>query len=230
MVQDDKVREEFSQRLALACKRAGLDDHGRGAAIAKELRMSSKGVSKWFNAESIPRPAKMLALAKYLNVDVVWLQLGIRHDSDPDSEVPGVSKDNFVSVPILSVPQVGYWMNDSTYHSLDGNLHFLQTNLSLSPSSFAMKIPDRSMKPEFNEGDIVIFDPAPSLAPGDFVVATVQGGGTVFRKYRARGPIDGTEAYELVPLNEDYPTYRSDTSKIRLIGVMMEHRRYRANT
>ncbi|WP_390900818.1 LexA family protein [Serratia fonticola] len=226
MVQDDKVREEFSQRLALACKRAGLDEHGRGVVIARELGMSSKGVSKWFNAESIPRPAKMLELAKYLNVDVVWLQLGVKHDSD--SEVPGPSKDNFVSVPLLSVPQVGYWMNDSSFHDLNGNLQFLQTNLSLSSASFAMKIPDKSMRPEFSEGDIVIFDPAPSLAPGDFVVANVQGGGIVFRKYRARGPIDGIEAYELVPLNEDYPTYKSDTSKIRLIGVMMEHRRYRA--
>lgn len=227
MVQDDKVREAFSQRLALACKRAGLDEHGRGAAIARELGMSSKGVSKWFNAESIPRPAKMLELAKYLNVDLVWLQLGVSHDSD--SDVPEPSKDNFVSVPILSLVQVGYWMNDSTFHSLDGNVSFLQTNLSLSSSSFAMRVPDRSMKPEFNEGDMLIFDPAPNLSPGDYVVATVQGGGTIFRKYRARGPIDGTEAYELFPLNEDYPTYRSDTSKIRLIGVLMEHRRYRNN-
>lgn len=58
MVQIDKMREEFAHRLAQACKNAGLDDHGRGIAIARALGVSSKGVSKWFNAESMPRQAK----------------------------------------------------------------------------------------------------------------------------------------------------------------------------
>ncbi|EPF0778793.1 helix-turn-helix domain-containing protein, partial [Escherichia coli] len=76
MVQNEKVRKEFAQRLAQACKEAGLDEHGRGMAIARALSLSSKGVSKWFNAESLPRQEKMNALAKFLNVDVVWLQHG----------------------------------------------------------------------------------------------------------------------------------------------------------
>mgnify|MGYP004716968083 FL=1 len=49
----------------------------------------------------------------------------------------------------------------------------------------------------------------------------------LFKKYRPRGIINGQEVYELVPLNEDYPTLRSDSSKIRIIGTMMEHRKYR---
>ncbi|MFO4789859.1 phage repressor protein C, partial [Salmonella enterica subsp. enterica serovar 1,4,[5],12:i:-] len=37
MVQNEKVRQEFAQRLAQACKEAGLDEHGRGIAIARAL-------------------------------------------------------------------------------------------------------------------------------------------------------------------------------------------------
>lgn len=76
MVQNEKVREEFAQRLALACREAGLDDHGRGMAIARALRVSAKAVSKWLNAESLPRQEKINELARFLRVDVLWLQHG----------------------------------------------------------------------------------------------------------------------------------------------------------
>lgn len=74
MVQRDILREEFSQRLAQACKDAGLDEHGRGMAVARALGVTSKAVSKWLNAESMPRQDKMNELAKFLRVDVLWLQ------------------------------------------------------------------------------------------------------------------------------------------------------------
>ncbi|MBD2791733.1 helix-turn-helix domain-containing protein [Xenorhabdus sp. CUL] len=82
MVQTEKTREQFSQRLAQACEQAGLNEHGRGAAIVRALGVSSKAVSKWFNSESLPRQEKMNALADYLKVDIVWLQHGIDNASD----------------------------------------------------------------------------------------------------------------------------------------------------
>jgi transcriptional regulator with XRE-family HTH domain len=69
MVQMDKVREEFAQRLALACKEAGLDDHGRGMSIARALNVSAKAASKWLNGESIPRQDKLNQLANFLHAD-----------------------------------------------------------------------------------------------------------------------------------------------------------------
>jgi hypothetical protein len=58
MVQNEKVRKEFSERLALACKKAGIDTHGRGVVIASALSLTPKAVSKWFNAETMPRQDK----------------------------------------------------------------------------------------------------------------------------------------------------------------------------
>lgn len=76
MVQVEKVRQEFAKRLALACDNAGLNERGRGAAIVRAIGVTSKAVSKWFNAESLPRQEKVNALAKFLGCDVIWLQHG----------------------------------------------------------------------------------------------------------------------------------------------------------
>lgn len=76
MVQRDQLRQAFSQRLARACAQANLDEFGRGMAIARALGVSSKAVSKWLNAESVPRQDKMYELAAFLGADVLWLQHG----------------------------------------------------------------------------------------------------------------------------------------------------------
>jgi transcriptional regulator with XRE-family HTH domain len=82
MVQMDKVREEFAQRLALACKEAGLDDHGRGMSIARALNVSAKAASKWLNGESIPRQDKLNQLANFLHADPIC------YNTEPIQKVP----------------------------------------------------------------------------------------------------------------------------------------------
>lgn len=73
MVQEEKERKEFSRRLARACDIAGMESHGRQVDIAKALRVTPKAVSKWFNAESIPRRGKMAELADYIGTSVMYL-------------------------------------------------------------------------------------------------------------------------------------------------------------
>lgn len=76
----------FSQRLNLAC-----DGHphvpaygqGRQSWIKENLGVSHEAVSRWFAGASRPRPSKMKALAKVLDVDEAWLALGITPASDP---------------------------------------------------------------------------------------------------------------------------------------------------
>jgi SOS-response transcriptional repressor LexA len=49
-----------------------------------------------------------------------------------------------------------------------------------------------------------------------------------FKKYRPRGVNEqGEQVIELVPLNDDFPSLRSDYTPLQIIGTMMEHRRYR---
>lgn len=105
---------------------------------------------------------------------------------------------------------------------------WLLTDLELSPQAFALSISGDSMAPEFKEGDRVIIDPAITPQPGDFVVAKQGDKEIIFNKFRPRGlNEDGHALFELVPLNEDYPSLRSDRSDITIVGTMVEHRRYR---
>lgn len=103
------------------------------------------------------------------------------------------------------------------------------TDDKLSKWAFALDIEGLSMMPEFRPGDRVIIDPELSPNPGDFVVAKNGGNEATFKKYRPRGVNDeGNEIFELVPLNDDFATMRSDITHLQVIGVMTEHRkRYR---
>lgn len=108
----------------------------------------------------------------------------------------------------------------------------IYTDLETGPHTFALIIKDESMEPEFKEGDWVIIDPNVVPQPADYVVAKCNCKAccdeVTFKKYRPRGMNErGEEVFELVPLNDDYPTFRSDVMPFYIIGTMVEHRRYR---
>ena len=105
---------------------------------------------------------------------------------------------------------------------------FLLTDQDLSDNAFALEIVGESMLPDFQPGDRVIIDPSVLPQPGDFVVAKNGEEEATFKKYRPRGVNEhGQAVFELVPINPDYPSMRSDVMPILIIGTMIEHRKYR---
>jgi transcriptional regulator with XRE-family HTH domain len=70
---------EFARRLVQSCDESPLvPEHGKGRQVylAKRMKVTQEAVRKWLEGESLPRPDKIGALAKVLDVDPVWLQLG----------------------------------------------------------------------------------------------------------------------------------------------------------
>lgn len=131
-------------------------------------------------------------------------------------------------LPVISYVQAGVWTEPNEIRECDGNMSYITTDLDLGDRAFAIVIRGNSMEPEFVEGDMVLIDPDESLHPGDFVVAKNGDDEVTFKKYRPRGySEDGKEIFELAPLNDDYPTMRSDRQPIEIIGTMVEHRRRR---
>lgn len=97
---------------------------------------------------------------------------------------------------------------------------------SASPRAFFLQITDDSMYPEFREGDRVLIDPEIKPQPGEYVAAKYGRQQTLFRKYRLHGvDSSGKEVFELVALNEDHPTLRSDKQALSVIGTTRELRR-----
>ena len=79
---------------------------------------------------------------------------------------------------------------------------------------------------KFKEGDVVLIDPDVQPKPGGFVAARNGKQEATFKRYRPRGLNEkGVDYFELVPLNENYPTMRSDLEEITIIGTAVEHRK-----
>lgn len=131
-------------------------------------------------------------------------------------------------VPRISFVQAGVWTEAVDPYAHGAGDDYLLTQLDLGPHAFALTVRGESMEPEFKEGDSIIIDPDVKPAPGDFVVAKNEQEEATFKKYRPRGVNEqGEQVIELVPLNDDFPSLRSDYTPLHIIGTMMEHRRYR---
>ncbi|EHK65270.1 hypothetical protein KYC_17287 [Achromobacter arsenitoxydans SY8] len=134
-------------------------------------------------------------------------------------------------IPVLSYVQAGALTESVVPYTNPDD--WLLTDLDLSRSAFALRIKGLSMyspmsEESFNEGDLVVIDPSVEPLPGDFVVAKNGDHEATFKKYRPRGLNEkGAVVFELVPLNADYPSIRSDYTQVQIIGTMVEHRRYR---
>lgn len=133
-------------------------------------------------------------------------------------------------IPVLDYVQAGSFSGVAPYIRDEEMTDYVLTDeRDYSADTFAMNIRGDSMEPEFLAGDKVIIDPTVAPHPGDFVVAKdASSGEATFKRYRPKGLNDaGKEYFVLEPLNPNYPPLRSDFQEIRIVGVMMEHRKKR---
>lgn len=166
------------------------------------------------------KPRNIVGIAEALQCDPAWLMNG--------GVFLPVSEVNTRRIPLISYVQAGALATKSTIESLDGNFEYVMTDMDWSQYTFALKIVGDSMEPDFRAGDVIIVDPEIEPAPGEFVVAKNGDHEATFKKYRPTlMSHDGKQEFELVPLNNDYPTMSSVKHNIQIIGTMVEHRIYR---
>lgn len=131
-------------------------------------------------------------------------------------------------IPVLDYVQAGKWMDVDARLSDEEMSEAILTDLEHPPSTFALRIRGDSMEPEFHVGDVVVIAPTIQPKPGDYVVATDANGEATFKQYRSAGINDkGHDVFELWPLNPLHAPMRSDRQVLAIVGVMVEHRRYR---
>lgn len=220
MVRTDKVREEFAHRLALACKKFGLDEHGKGMALARALGVSSKATSKWFNAETLPRPAMMQSIAKYLQVDPVWLQLGISNVDEGSNVSYFGYKPEKNSFPLISWVSAGCWIEAVEPYRKKDIEDWPTTTVNASDKSFWLRVKGDSMTAPSGfsvpEGMIILVDPNKEANNGNLVVAKlIDKNEVTFKKYI----IDG--GYFLQGLNPKWPLMPIN-GNCRIIGVVID--------
>lgn len=176
-------------------------------------------------------------LASALGVNALWLETGkgaMTSDRTLESDSPMPSFDENVlpapvglrPIPVISSVQAGALRDMESPYASGSGYAVEYTDQDLSRWAFALDVDGLSMAPQFQPGDRIIVDPDLAPNPGDFVVARNGSEQATFKKYRPRGiDANGEMIFELVPLNEDYPTLRSDTEHLVVIGVVTEHRK-----
>lgn len=131
-------------------------------------------------------------------------------------------------VPLISYVQAGMMTEVVDPYLLGDGFEIVLTHIPVSPRTFALRIKGESMMPEYRPGDVVIIDPEVFPQPGDMVVAKNTEEEATFKKYRPRGTnARGDMTFELVPLNDDFPVLNSERDHLHIIGVEIEHRKFR---
>lgn len=205
--------------------------------LAKRIGITRVSISKWESGLNQPKGRYLNDLAAALGVTVDWLLTGSGGSPESSADQPILGYHNVepavipqgTRVPVLSYVQAGHWHEMCEQATaFDGNVEYVTAGVDVGPCGFGLWLRGNSMLPLFKEGDLIIVDPDEAPQPGDYVVAKNGSNEATFKKYRPRG-IDenGQEVFELVPLNDDYPTMHSDRQHIQIIGVMVEHRSYR---
>lgn len=214
---------EYRDRLAAALKARNvkIPELARGMEVSYQaVKRVIDGLSKAFSA------ANNAKAAAYLKISPNWLATG---QGDMDTLFDANAKPAPMGVrayPVISTIQAGKLREIEVPYEPGEGFDVEYGDNDASKWSFFLEIEGDSMLPDFRPGDRVLIDPEVAPRPGDFVAARNTYEEATFKKYRVRG-IDssGNEVFELVPLNDDYPTIRSDEQHLLVIGTMVEHRR-----
>lgn len=131
--------------------------------------------------------------------------------------------DRVRMLPVINSVHAGSWtgIGDTVYEE------YLPCIMPCSKDTFCLRVEGNSMNPVFMTGDVVVVDPSVLPTAGRYVVAIKDDEDVAtIKKYRALGlNSQGQEAFELVPMNPDFASYRSDQCRIRIIGVVISYNR-----
>lgn len=166
---------------------------------------------------------RAIKLAEILGVSLEWLVSG-------DGRITNNDTSPKFYAPVVNKVQAGLWADVISPPSLPDGIRYIELDTKPQGFALALELDGESMLPEFKPGDIIVVDTGLHPLPGDFVVALIDNDNqATFKKFRPRGEDEqGDPIIELTPLNEDYPTLHINAkSPGRIVGTMIEHRRYR---
>ena len=185
--------------------------------LAQQLKVSHVAISQWEKEETLPRGENLLRLAEALGCAPAFLI---------DGDGPVFSESAYGGlhqIPLLFQRDVAQWLTDdsSVRHEL-----LMHNDMALSQQSFAFRVEEQAMMPAIVRDDVVIIDPQVSPQPGDSVLA-LQQQIALIRTWRQRSSEGGVTQFELAPININFPELHSSRENLKLIGTVVELRRYR---
>ena len=114
-------------------------------------------------------------------------------------------------------------MLDSENIDVESSLPRLESFAPCSTRAKFVEMPDASMEPDIFQGDHLLFDPTEVPTAGDVVLVRSGAGEHFVRQFRIRS----ASTFEASSPSPHFAALSSDADALEVVGVMVEHRRYR---
>ncbi|MBX9609721.1 MAG: helix-turn-helix transcriptional regulator [Gammaproteobacteria bacterium] len=163
----ERERLAFAKRLNEACDDAGVPakHHGRQGALASLFGVTQKGARKWLEGESMPSPTRWPEFGAKLHVRPEWLFLGQGGKTEASRTASVIDRPPTLSIPLLSsFASMGLGFPVQEHETVIDNLRLSQDwcrrnlNVSNLGNLAALSAYGDSMRPTFDDGDILIVD------------------------------------------------------------------------
>lgn len=217
------MTSNLSDRIQQARKHAGLTQK----ELADKVGISQTAVHKLECGRS-RSSRRTVAIALTCGVDPIWLDNGrgdmalsgavpyspenhgVREDGEPYRTYPLIAR-----IPLISWDELAKYCGQPA-ESFDPEVSsWIPVAPRASDRSFALKVPDDSMEPEFTEGEVIIIDPTRKGSHNQFLVAREGQNRPTFKQLI----LHGDQSY-LKPLNSRYPLIEVKT-EIQVCGVVV---------
>lgn len=218
---------QFGERLFALRKEQKLARDALGLKIG----VSKTAIKNWEDGSHVPKLEHMQSLAKVFKVSFDWLAYGKGNPNDQYITVPSIT--NVEKLPVRKIRQVPVlnWVQAGAFTEIGDNAYdefepVFEDDYG-SKNIYWLKIRGDSMKPTFNEGDLILIDANRTAMAGNFVIAKVcDDEEATFKKFKPCGFDDnGKEYFQLIALNDFYPPIDSRYKPFEVIGVVVEHKR-----
>ena len=211
-----EVADRISQRMG--------ELNIKQADIMRATKAGRATVSSWVNGATKPSSDYLPALAKVLKTDPNWLLTGKDTPAALVSNVEPANLTNMRQIPVLNWVQAGVFTDISE----NGYDEFISIDFDSSCDTYALRIRGDSMEKEFKEGDLIIVDADRQPVAGNYVIAMVDGADqATFKRYKPCGFDErlNKDYFQLIALNDFYAPIDSRHEVIRIVGVVIEHKR-----
>ena len=216
---------DLSERIRIARKQAGLTQK----ELAVRVEISQTAVHKLEAGRSISS-RRTVAIALTCGVDPIWLDTG-RGEMSLMGSTPGMSQAElaeaagkgelyraplFARLPLISWEDASRSCEEPAESFHPTAVAWLPIAPKSSDRTFALRVPDDSMEPEFREGEMILIDPTLPGKHNQFVIARMEGDSLATFKQLT---LVGNRTY-LKPLNSRYPLIDVQGA-IKVCGVVV---------
>ena len=202
------------------------------AELGRALRRSPTTVWRWISRGKHEKPiGEKVAreIEQQLNLPAYWLdgvaQVMLPSLAGVDVLSTKAHQLQLRAVPLLSAETALKYFTGQSAATAERIGVVYSSKEDAGPNTVALLVRLAANEPEYTVGDRIFVDPDVLPAPGDMVLALVNGIELVLRKLRML-TADG-KRFELLARDPNFPAISSDTDQVRICGVCIEHHRYR---